>query len=106
MRNHGKTAEITARRIAAVGGGAGDVNAARAMIAMHSAPITERLSDLSVPVHIIQGASDIFCPQKAADTLREAMPQANYSEILEAGHLIAVDQPDIFALEVAKALKN
>ena len=104
VRNRHQSADIAARRIAAVGEGAGYANAARAMIAMAAEPLTERLRDIRVPVHIVQGAADVFCPRKAADILREAMPQASYSEIPEAGHLIAVDQPDLLARDIAVAL--
>lgn len=104
--NRDDIAGIAARRVVAVGEGAGYVNAARAMIAVASAPLTERLRDIKAPVHIIQGEKDVFCPPKAAEILREAMPQAGYSEIPDAGHLIAVDQPDLLALEIAKALKE
>lgn len=105
VRDHGRAAEIAARRIAAVGIGAGYVNAARSMIAMAAEPMTERLRGITVPVHIIQGAADAFCPQKAADILREAMPTASYAEIPDAGHLMTVDQPDLLAAEIARALK-
>lgn len=105
-RNRNDIAAIAARRVAAVGEGAGYVNAARAMIALASAPLTERLRHIQVPVHIIQGEKDIFCPRKAADILREAMPEAGYSEIPDAGHLIAADQPDLLALEISRALKG
>ncbi len=105
VRDHGRVAEIAARRIAAVGSGAGYVNAARAMIAMAAEPMTERLRGITVPLHIIQGAADAFCPQKAADILREAMPTASYAEIPDAGHLMTVDQPDLLAAEIARALK-
>ena len=105
VRDKGRVAGIATRRIAAVGNGAGYMNAARAMIAMAAEPMTDRLRDITVPVHIIQGAADAFCPQKAADILREAMPAAGYAEIPDAGHLIAVDQPDLLALEIAKAIK-
>ena len=104
--NRDDIAGIAVRRVAAVGEGAGYVNAARAMIAVASAPLTDRLRDIRTPVHIIQGEKDVFCPPKAAEILREAMPQAGYSEIPDAGHLIAVDQPDLLALEIAKALKE
>lgn len=105
-RNRDAVASIAAQRVAAVGEGAGYVNAARAMIALASAPLTERLRDIRVPVHIIQGEKDVFCPIKAAEILREAMPQAGYSEIPDAGHLIAADQPDLLALEISRALKE
>lgn len=104
--NRDDIAGIAARRVAAVGEGAGYINAARAMIALASAPLTERLRDIRVPVHIIQGEKDVFCPLKAAEILREAMPQAGYSGIPDAGHLIAVDQPDLLAAEIVKALKQ
>lgn len=104
VRNRSRVAEICARRLAAVGDGAGYVNAARAMIAMAEDALTERLRDIQVPVHIIQGVEDVFCPQKAADILREAMPKASYAEIPGAGHLIAVDQPDLLTLEITRAM--
>ncbi len=105
-RNRGDAAGIAAERAAAVGEGAGYVNAARAMIALAAAPLTERLRGIEVPVHIIQGEKDAFCPLKAAEILREAMPEAGYSEIPDAGHLMAVDQPDLLALEISDALKR
>lgn len=97
---------VTQRRIAAVGDGAGYANAARAMIAMAQAPLTDRLREIAVPVHIIQGAGDMFCPRKAADILRDAMPQAGYAEIPDAGHLMSVDQPKRLAREIIAALQS
>lgn len=106
VRNRDGLAEIAAQRVAAVGDGAGYENAARAMIALAAEPLTERLREIGVPVHIVQGAKDVFCPQKAADILREAMPSASYAEIPDAGHLIAVDQPDLLAREISRALES
>ena len=106
VRNRDDIAGIAARRVAAVGEGAGYINAARAMIALAAAPMDERLRGIRVPVHIVQGEKDVFCPLKAAQMLREAMPQAGYSEIADAGHLIAVDQPDMLASAISKALKE
>jgi len=105
VRNRDAIAEISRRRVDAVGDGAGYVNAARAMVALAAAPITERLRGIRVPVHIIQGGEDAFCPRKAADILRDAMPQAGYAEIPDAGHLMTADQPERLALEISRALK-
>ena len=105
-RNRDDVAAIAARRIAAVGEGAGYVNAARAMVALAAAPLTERLRNIRVPVHIIQGENDAFCPLKAAEILREAMPDAGYAVIPDAGHLIALDQPDLLAVELSRVLVN
>lgn len=104
VRNCEAIPEISKRRIAAVGNGEGYINAARAMVGFAAAPMTERLREIAVPVHIIQGEKDVFCPRKAADMLREAMPAAGYAEIPDAGHLIAADQPELLAREISRAL--
>ena len=106
VRNRGDIAAIVARRVAAVGHGAGYLNAARAMAALASAPLTERLRSIRTPVRIIQGEKDAFCPKKAAEIMREAMPEADYVEIPDTGHLIAVDQPDLLAMEISRAVKE
>lgn len=96
------TAGIAAARVKAVGQGAGYINAARAMLGVVQAPLTERLSGIKVPVHIIQGLQDQYCPLRAAEIMREAMPFATYGEIPDAGHLIAADQPELLAAEILK----
>jgi len=106
VRNRDLLAQVAAQRVTAVGDGAGYENAARAMIAMAGEPLTERLKEIQVPVHIVQGTNDVFCPPKAADILREAMPSAIYAEIADAGHLIAVDQPKLLASEISRALET
>ncbi|MFC0216794.1 pimeloyl-ACP methyl ester carboxylesterase [Pseudochelatococcus lubricantis] len=102
--NRQDVAAIAARRIAAVGDGAGYVNAARAMVGLAAVSMTERLRDIRVPVHIIQGENDVFCPLKAAQIMRDAMPDAGYTNIPDAGHLIAADQPDLLARELSRLI--
>jgi len=106
VSNNTAVDSVSARRVQAVGDGAGFINAAKAMVALSASPLTERLREIRVPVHIIQGVDDMFCPKKAADILRGAMPHATYAEIAQAGHLIAVDQPEQLALEISKALDH
>lgn len=96
---------VVEQRIRAVGDGQGYVNAARAMVALSEAPMTERLRAIDVPVHIIQGEKDVFCPRKAADILRGAMPNAGYTEIPNAGHLMTVDQPDLLVQEICRVIE-
>lgn len=103
--NHDAAERVARKRGKAVGDGAGFVNAARAMVQLASEPLTERLREIQVPVHIIQGEKDAFCPHKASEILREAMPQATYAEIADAGHLMSVDQPERLALEISRAVK-
>lgn len=99
-----KLEEISRKRIKAVADGAGYINAAKAMLKLAEEPMTERLKEIKVPIHIIQGEKDIFCPQKAADILMDAMPTADFSVIEDAGHLISVDQPEKLAKEISKSL--
>lgn len=104
VRKTAQAEAIATRRLEAVGDGRGYRNAARAMIAMGAEPLTERLREIRTPVHIVQGVEDMFCPIKAAEILRAAMPHATYSEIPGAGHLLAVDQPDLLANDIAAAI--
>ncbi len=97
---------ITAARLAAVGSGAGYVNAARAMIAMRSAPLNPRLGRVAVPVEVIGADRDLFCPRKAADILVEALPDARYHEITGAGHLVSVDRPEPYGRLLARLLEG
>lgn len=103
-RNRDAVAHTVAARLKAVGDGAGYVNAAQAMVGLAEAPLTERLRGIQVPVSIIQGMDDTFCPPKAAEIMREAMPDAGYFEIPDTGHLMSVDQPDLLAQALTAAL--
>lgn len=87
---------VVQRRLAAVGTGAGYVNAAQAMIRVAEEAVTPLLHDLKCPVGVIQGEKDAFCPRKAADILLGAMPRARYQEIPDSGHLISIDQPQAY----------
>lgn len=96
----GETADIdalTAIRLEAVGDGLGYCNAARAMIGINSKPLTSEVAKIRCPMDVIGAAGDQFCPKKAADIILEAAPAANYHEIANAGHLMSVDQPQLYA---------
>ncbi len=95
---------VVARRLAAVGAGGGYINAARAMMKLAGMPLTPILGAIRCPVDIIQAEQDAFCPRKAADILRQALPEAGYHEIHTAGHLMSVDQPVVYAETIQRAL--
>lgn len=97
---------ITAARLAAVGTGAGYVNAAQAMIGMRAAPLHARLGRIAVPVEVIGADRDAFCPRRAADLLLEALPDARYHEISGAGHLVSVDRPESYGRLLARLLEG
>jgi len=86
-------ADVTRRRLAAVGGGAGYVNAARAMAGLREHPLTPALGDVRCHVDVIGADSDTFCPRKAADIVVDGLPDATYHEITGAGHLVNSDRP-------------
>ena len=97
---------VAQKRVAAVGAGGGYINAAMAMVGLGDAPMTEQISAISCPVDIIHADQDVFCPAKAAEMLKTAMPNAGYFEVAGAGHLISVDQPERYAQAIAAALNS
>ncbi|RLQ21459.1 alpha/beta fold hydrolase [Seongchinamella sediminis] len=96
--------QVTRRRIDAVGNGGGYINAARAMIGVHSNPLTPRLSEISCPVEVIGADGDVFCPRKAADIILDGLKHGNYREVRNAGHLVSIDQPAAYASTLRAAL--
>lgn len=97
---------VTELRRAAVGDGRGYRNAARAMLALHEQPLTPRLADIGAPVQVIGAEHDAFCPRKAADIILAGLPQAAYTEIPAAGHLMNIDNPQVVTAALAGALKG
>lgn len=97
---------IYARRLHAIGSGGGYVNAARAMAAMGAAPLTPTLAGIRCPVDIVSARQDAFCPPKAAEILRQALPGAALHEIDNAGHLMSVDQPEAYARAIQESLDH
>lgn len=95
---------LTQRRLAAVGAGAGYVNAAAAMARLHEQPLTPRLGEVTCPVTVVGGSADAFCPRKAADILLDAMPRASYIELPDAGHLMNTDNPDAVSTSILRAI--
>jgi pimeloyl-ACP methyl ester carboxylesterase len=98
--------EIAARRLDALGGGEGYVNAARAMARLHGEPLTPLLSKIHCPVDVVGGDGDLFCPRKAADIIVEALEDGVYREIENAGHLMSVDQPAAYGEAIRAALER
>ena len=97
---------ITARRLEAIGDGHGYVNAARAMRAMHRAPLTGALARIRCAVDVIGGDRDRFCPRRAADIILAELHDGAYHEIADCGHLMTVDQPEAYAVTLRAALER
>ncbi len=96
----------TARRLEAIGSGAGYVNAARAMLAVHEQPLTPSLSSIRCRVDVVGGDGDQFCPRKAAEIMVEALEDGVYHEIANAGHLMNLDQPAAYAELIEACLQG
>lgn len=96
--------DVTAARLTAIGEGGGYVNAARAMAALHEAPLTPRLADVTVHVDVVGATADAFCPAKAAQIIVDNLPDSTYREIPDAGHLMSIDNPDAVTSVLRAAL--
>lgn len=103
---HTELDSVAARRLEAVGDGHGYINAAHAMAGIRETPLMPLLDRITMPVDIIGGDKDTFCPRKAADILRESLPDAAYHEIPDAGHLMSIDQPALYASSIEMALSR
>lgn len=85
--------QVVEARLVAVGDGRGYINAARAMAGLNEAPLTPRLAAVKVHVDVVGATGDTFCPLKAAQIILDALPDAVYLEIPDAGHLMNIDNP-------------
>lgn len=86
-------APVLAQRLAAIGDGAGYVNAATAMVGLHAEPLTPRLAGVTGPADVIAGSEDAFCPPKASQMILDALPDGRLHTVAGSGHLVAVDRP-------------
>ena len=60
-------------------------------------PVSERLSTILVPTTIAIGDGDVSDFTQIAERLRRELPHATVERISEAGHLLALDQPEAVA---------
>lgn len=67
---------------------------------------TELLPLIGVPTLVIRGAEDAIVSREIMEPLATSIPNAEYREIENAGHLPPFEQPVLFAEAVAKFLKS
>ena len=101
---HDRLDEVVTARLAAVGDGHGYRNAARAMARLNAAPLTPRLAAVQAHVDVVGASQDAFCPAKAATIITDALRDASYHEIPNAGHLMNIDDPDAVTAVMRTAL--
>lgn len=63
-----------------------------------------RVGRISVPTLVIAGAEDAALPPRRARRLAAAVPGARFVELLGAGHLSALEQPDAVTAEMLRFL--
>jgi pimeloyl-ACP methyl ester carboxylesterase len=67
----------------------------------HTDEIQNRLALLSMPVRILWGREDQWLPVEYAQRLQKLLPQAEFTLINEAGHLVQEDAPGTLLLHLA-----
>jgi len=60
----------------------------------------QKLSDISIPVHIIWGKEDTKTPPKHAEIIANNLPKATHT-VLDGGHHVFIDSPDEFLDELS-----
>jgi pimeloyl-ACP methyl ester carboxylesterase len=69
-------------------------------------PVSGRLSTIGVPTTIAVGDRDVVDFTQIAERLRRELPAATLHHIADAGHLLALDQPDAVAQLVLRHLER
>jgi pimeloyl-ACP methyl ester carboxylesterase len=75
--------------------------ATRAAVA---ADLADQLRAVEVPVAFVWGERDPLMPEATTDGIRRCRPEAPAELVLDAGHVIQVEQPELFAAAVERLL--
>lgn len=67
---------------------------------------TELLPEIRVPVLVVAGERDLFCPPRVAREMAERIPDAELLVIPGGSHAAMIEQPDLFALRLASFLEE
>jgi pimeloyl-ACP methyl ester carboxylesterase len=57
---------------------------------------TPALAGIKVPTLVLHGADDQIIPFQEAEHMRDAIPNARLHVLSEAGHLLNLEQPELF----------
>ncbi|ORA28189.1 alpha/beta fold hydrolase [Mycobacterium aquaticum] len=67
-------------------------------------PIVDRLAEVTTPTTILWGNEDAWIPAEQASRLAASIPDAKFTLVPEAGHLVHYDAPDLLARQIQAAL--
>lgn len=104
--DHADLEAIVAARLEAIGDGAGYINGARAMAAINDTPLNPLLERIRVPVIVMSGENDEFCPRRAADIMLEHLSAAEFEELPGVGHLVTDESPETFVSRLSRRLRR
>lgn len=65
-----------------------------------------RLAGLTLPLHLVRGRMSELVPEDAVRSFLSAAPSAHFSDIADAGHMVAGDRNDVFCDAVAAFLSR
>ena len=66
--------------------------------------LSEAARRLTLPVHLVRGGSSDLVSPEAVAHFRELVPHAEYSDIVDATHMVVGDQNDLFGETVVDFL--
>jgi pimeloyl-ACP methyl ester carboxylesterase len=66
--------------------------------------LEDAAADIKIPTHLIRGQLSQMVSKEAAQHFLESVPQAHYTDISDAGHMIAGDRNDVFTEAVVSFL--
>lgn len=68
--------------------------------------VSEKLGSLTCPVLLVRGARSELITEAAAERFLDYVPHAQYSDVSNAGHMVAGDNNDIFSKVVLEFVMN
>ncbi|WP_135212832.1 alpha/beta fold hydrolase [Vitreimonas flagellata] len=66
----------------------------------------QKLAGLSLPLHLVRGRMSELVPEDAVRSFLAAAPNAHFTDIADAGHMVAGDRNDAFCDAVAEFLSR
>ena len=68
--------------------------------------ITEHLAAIRLPVLVVHGEEDVPIPVERAQAMADALPDAIFARVAQAGHSVNLEQPAAVNAEIARFLER
>ena len=73
---------------------------------METSELEQAAASLKLPVHLVRGGSSDVVSVEGAEHFQKLVPHARYSDITDAGHMVAGDRNDAFSDAIVTFLKD